>query len=98
LTQKEKNYEVNLHNVVENLSKVGMNLEKRLSYIYTKNKLIKDENILLRCVYNQQYKEMEDMFVSPEFLGLNQADISSDDEEYADEKNDFRRDVNDDSH
>lgn len=74
--KKEKNYEVNLENIVETLSKVGMSLEKRLSYIYTKNKSIKDENILMRCVYNQQYKDVEDMFVSPAFLGLRPAESS----------------------
>lgn len=71
---------------MENLSKVGMNLEKRLSFIYTKNKAIKDENILMRTVYNEQYKDVEDMFVSPTFLGLRPADISSDEESKEDNK------------
>ena len=66
--------------MADNLSKVGMSLEKMLAYIYTKNKSIKDENILLRCVYNQQYKDVDNMFVSPPFLGLKAAEPSSEEE------------------
>lgn len=69
-----------IDNIVEALSRVGMNLEKRLAYIYTKNKAIKDENILMRCVYNQQYRDMDLFSTSPPFLGLKQPDISSDSE------------------
>lgn len=74
---------VNMDNIVEQMSKVGMNLEKRLAYIHSKNKAIKDENILMRCVYNQQYKDM-DMFTSPEFLGLKP--VQSESEESEEEK------------
>ena len=31
--------------MADNLSKVGMSLEKMLAYIYTKNKSIKDETV-----------------------------------------------------
>ena len=57
-----------------------MNLEKRLAYIHSKNKAIKDENILMRCVYNQQYKDMN-MFESPQFLGLRPVDSESEESE-----------------
>lgn len=62
-----------------------MSLEKRLAYVYTKNKAVRDENVLMRCVYNQQYKDVEDMFASPAFLGLKPAEASSE-EESRDEK------------
>lgn len=44
---KEKNVEIGKENVVEALSKVGMNLEKRLAYVHTKNRIVKDENVLM---------------------------------------------------
>ena len=44
---KEKNVEIGKDNVVEALSKLGMNLERRLAYIHTKNKAVKDENVLM---------------------------------------------------
>lgn len=72
---------MNMDNITEQLSKVGMNLEKRLAYIHSKNKAIKDENILMRCVYNQQYKDM-DMFSSPDFLGLKLPEDDSGSEDY----------------
>ena len=74
-----------------------MNLEKRLSYIYTKNKSIKDENILMRCVYNQQYKDVSDMFVSPAFLGLKPAEVSSEEESGEDNVNKKEESRNSDS-
>lgn len=84
LLKKERNYEVDQSNVVECLSKIGMQLEKRLSYVHTTNKTVSDENVLMRCAYNRNYKDIE-LFTSPKFLGLNtvplEEDSSSEDKE-----------------
>ena len=45
--EKLKNVEIGQEGLVEALSRVSMHLEKMLGYVHTKNKAIRDENILM---------------------------------------------------
>lgn len=43
--QKDKNIEVTNKNAVEFLSHIGLKLERMLAFVYTRNKVIRDEKM-----------------------------------------------------
>lgn len=59
---------------MEYLSHVGLKLERMLAFIQTKNKVIKDEEVLIKGAFNRS--EQNEIYKPPTWLGLNPKEIS----------------------
>ena len=65
--------------VVEYLSHIGLKLERMLAFVQTKNKIVKDETILMKGVFNKSTNR-KDMYKTPAWLGLRPGKTESSEE------------------
>ena len=73
--------EVTNQNAIEYLSHIGLKLERMLAFIYTKNKVIRDEEIPECDIFESLPDKTGRVTRPPEWLGLNpkRVDIDWDD-------------------